>query len=278
MLKLCELLDLAKIKLGHFKIHCATCPANSLNAPLTAYLDGKFQEWQEWQSRRNFKCDRIISLIHLTADKWLFVGVWNVLDVKANVPRLNSSKLWFKYSTSEVPGLEHLAGKTIISFKRGFRNPYPLGKNNADKLLVAQILEERMTMKDFPGYSSVLLTHDELRYIVTHNLTSWQSALKSVAGIYLVTDTSCGKHYVGSAYGIDGLWGRWQFYADPSSSHGNNVELKDLLKKSGHTHAKHFQFSILEICDRLATEVEVFARESHWKSALYSREFGYNSN
>jgi hypothetical protein len=273
MLKLCELLNLAKVNLGRFKIHCAT---GTENPPLTAYFDGKFQEWQEYQRQRNFDCDKIVSLIHLAGDKWLFVGVWNVLGVKARVPRPNSSESWFKYSTSELPGLDHLAGRTIISFKRTFRASYLIGKKFANQLLVAQILEDRMSVVDFPGYSSVLLTHDELRYIVTHNLTSWRAALKSVAGVYLISDKSCGKHYVGSAYGTDGLWGRWNLYAN--LPHGNNAELKELLKQHGDIHAKHFQFSILEICDMMATKDEVLARESHWKSALCSRLFGYNSN
>jgi hypothetical protein len=270
MLKLCELLGLAKVNLGHFKIHCAT---GVDKPPLAAYFEGKFQEWQECQRKRNFTCDKIVSLIHLNRDQWLFVGVWNVLGVK---PRSDSSESWFEYSTSEVLGLDHLAGKTIVSFKRTFRNSYLIGKSYQDQLFVTQILEERMSLGDFPGYSSVLLSHKELRIIVTHNLTSWRSALKSVAGIYLVTDKSCGKQYVGSAYGIDGLWGRWCLYA--LFPHGNNTELKDLLKQRGDAHAEHFQFSILEICDVKMAKEEVFARESHWKSTLCSRLFGYNSN
>jgi hypothetical protein len=275
MLKLCELLNLAKVELGHFKIHCATLSPDNPTPPLTAYFDGEFQGWQNKQNQRNFICEKIVSLIQLeeSKDKWLFVGVWNVDSVKK---RSYAKKPWFEYSTSEVPGLEHLAGKTIVSFKRNFRASYLIGKNFADQLLVVQILEEPMAMEDFPGYSSVLITHDELRHIVTHNLTSWRSALKSVAGIYLITDTSCGKHYVGSAYGIDGLWGRWNLYAD--KPHGRNAELRNLLKKRGDVHAKYFQFSILEICDVIATKEEVLARESHWKSALSSRLFGYNSN
>jgi hypothetical protein len=275
MLKLCELLDLAKVRLGDFKIHCATPNRDNPTPPLTAYFDGTFQEWQSRQNQQNFiNCEKIVSLIRLEdVDKWLFVGVWNVHGVKE---RSWAKKPWFEYATSEVPGLEHLAGKTIVSFSRNFRNSWPFGEKYADQLLVAQILEERMAMEDFPGYSSVLITHDELRHIVTHNLTSWRSALKSVAGIYLITDTSCGKHYVGSAYGIDALWGRWNLYAD--KPHGHNAELRNLLKKRGDAHAKHFQFSILEICDVIATKEEVLARESHWKSALSSRLFGYNSN
>lgn len=270
MLKLCDLLSLAKVDLGHFKIHCAT---GWSNPPLIAYFDGKFQQWQEYQNRKNFECDKVISLIHWRSDKWLFVGVWQILGV---TPKTDSIKSWFEYSTSEIPGLDHLAGKTIISFKRTFRASYLVGKRYADQLVVSQLLSERMSIGDFPGYSSVQLSYDQLRHVVTHTRESWWAALKSVSGVYLILDTSCGKHYVGSAYGVEGIWGRWCLYA--TAAHGNNTELRMLLRERGDDHAKYFQFSILEICDVMATREEVLSRESHWKLALGSRKFGYNSN
>ncbi len=270
MLKLCDLLSLANVKLGRFKIHCATAFGSS---PLDAFFDGKFKQWQEHQARRNFGCDNIISLIHLRGDKWLFAGVWTVLGV---TPRTNGGSSWFEYSTSEVSGLDHLTGRVVVSFTRDFRAAYLKGLRYADQLLVSQLLNERMSQGDFPGYSSVLVSYEQLRRIVTHDIATWRAALKSVAGIYLIADTSCGKHYIGSAYGIEGIWGRWSAYA--SFPHGNNKELVDLLKVKGEDHAKYFQFSILEICDPLTTNDEVLSRETHWKNALLSRQFGYNSN
>jgi hypothetical protein len=270
MLKLCDLIALANVQLGHFKIHCAT---GWSDPPLIAFFDGRFKEWQEHQTRRNFGCDKIVSLIHRYSDKWLFAGVWSVLGV---TPKTNGHKSWFQYSTSEVPGLDHLAGRVIVSFSRPGRQSYLQGSKYADQLTVSQILEERMSMSDFPGFSSVRITYDELRHIVNRDLSTWRSALKSVAGVYLVADTSCGKHYVGSAYGTDGIWGRWRVYA--SIAHGNNAELRDLLAAKGDPHAKHFQFAILEICDIMATHDEVLSREAHWKNALLSRTFGYNAN
>lgn len=269
-LRLCDLLKLANVNLGHFKIHLAT---GWPNPPLIAYFDGKFKVWQEYQNRRNFQCDTIVSLIHLHSNKWLFVGVWRIEGVAA---RSNPEKSWFEYSTTEVSGLEHLSGRTIVEFSRNFRASYLQGSRYADQLAVAQILEDRMSMADFPGYSSVVISFDQLRHIVARDLTAWRAALKSVAGVYLVTDGSCGKLYVGSAYGTDGIWGRWSAYA--GTLHGNNKELKELVTKMGEAHSKHFQFSILEICDIMDTQDEVLARESHWKNALRSREFGYNSN
>ena len=84
------------------------------------------------------------------------------------------------------------------------------------------------------------------------------------------------KALIGSAYGEGGIWGRWCVYA--SVGHGNNKELRDLLAEKGESHATNFRFSILEVLDILATDKEVLEREVHWKNALMSKEFGYNSN
>jgi hypothetical protein len=37
----------------------------------------------------------------------------------------------------------------------------------------------------------------------------WKTALEHAKGVYLITDTSNGKRYVGSAYGVTGIWSRW---------------------------------------------------------------------
>lgn len=54
-----------------------------------------------------------------------------------------------------------------------------------------------------------------------------KAALSSVKGFYLVSDVTTGKHYVGSAYGDQGIWSRWSAYID--SGHGGNVELCELV-------------------------------------------------
>lgn len=269
-LRLCDLIKLAHVELGHFKIHLAT---GWPNPPLEAYFEGKFKQWQEYQNRRNFQCDHVVSLIHLRGDKWLFVGVWQVQGVTA---KKNPTKSWFEYSTREVPGLEHLSGRVIVEFSRSFRASYLQGSRFADSLLVSQVLEERMSMADFPGYSSVIITFAQLRHIVGRDLAAWHSALRSVAGVYLITDLKHGKHYVGSACGTGGIWDRWSVYA--SNCHGGNRELRALLAGLGAAHAHNFQFSILEICDPMQTEDQVRSRENHWKTVLRTREFGYNAN
>lgn len=71
MIKLMDLIRLAGITMGRYKVHCAT---GSNPTPLEAFYDGNFKKWQEAQNKRNFQCDRVLSLIHMGTDKWLFAG------------------------------------------------------------------------------------------------------------------------------------------------------------------------------------------------------------
>ena len=56
------------LNLENYKVHLAT---GLEYAPLTAFFEGKFKEWQADQSRKNFECDMVIGLIELDKYKWL---------------------------------------------------------------------------------------------------------------------------------------------------------------------------------------------------------------
>ena len=100
------------------------------------------------------------------------------------------------------------------------------------------------------------------------NLT-WIKALSSVNGIYLIQDTLSGKLYVGSAYGEQGIYGRWSTYAQ--NGHGGNLELQSL-------DSSNFVFSILEIVPATTTVDGVIEYENRWKEKLGTRQFGLNKN
>ena len=51
-LRLLDLLRLANVDLGHFKIHLAT---GRDDPPLTAYYDGRFKAWQERQNGKKLR-------------------------------------------------------------------------------------------------------------------------------------------------------------------------------------------------------------------------------
>jgi len=269
MIKLTDLIRLLGVELHDFKIHCAT---GSNPTPLEEFFDGAFQEWQEDQNQENFKCQQIISLIHLHDHRWLFAGVYEVLGVK---PGWRKERC-FKYETRPLPGLDDLTGRAIIWFEKTFRASYLRGPKYADRLQLLAILDRRMTIGDFPGFNQIRLSYCLLRTVVNQANPSWKTVLSNVSGVYLVTDTTTGKHYVGSAYGGEGVWQRWLSYV--KSGHGGNKELRELLQTKGEDHVMHLQFSLLEVCDLNSGEDYVIDRETHWKKVLMSREFGLNKN
>lgn len=90
-----------------------------------------------------------------------------------------------------------------------------------------------------------------------------------MVGIYLITDTSDGRHYVGKADGLESIRQRWSAYA--TNGHGGDVELKGL-------DPSHFRFSLLRVFDPATPTRDIDIAESHFKMALDSRRHGLNRN
>lgn len=128
----------------------------------------------------------------------------------------------------------------------------------------------------FPGFDELVLSFGELQSIIEDSrYESWRQILKSVQGIYLISDTKSGKLYVGKADGSERIMGRWSAYA--KTGHGGNVALRE-LNEVDMSHRNHFQFSILRVFSPGASTAEIDAAENHYKRALLSREFGLNRN
>jgi hypothetical protein len=73
------------------KIHLAC--SNGIDDPLQVFLAGKFDEWQAWQTKRNFERPLVLSLIALPQPaQWLFAGVH---DVMGSPRRQESCRLCF---------------------------------------------------------------------------------------------------------------------------------------------------------------------------------------
>jgi hypothetical protein len=268
--KLIDLIKPVNVKLGTFKIHCAT---GKNPTPLEAFFRNEFKQWQEQQNQKNFQCEQIISLIGLNSGKWLFAGIYLV---RGFVTRYINGKKRYIYSTKEVKGLEHLTGRVVVEFDKKFRASYLRGEKYYDRLCVSEIRSQRMTIGNFPGYDSISITFYMLQTIVQEDNPSWKAALSNVSGIYVVADNASGKLYVGSASGGQGLWERWVSYS--KNGHGGNKEIKALVKHKGLRYSSHFQFSVLEVCDLKASDDHIISRENHWKQILLTREFGLNKN
>lgn len=248
------------------KVHLACW--NRHEHPLDVFFAGRFQAWQEQQARRNFDCEHVVSLIDLGRSRWLFVGVYDVIS-RVDHPTWPGHHL---YSTQLRPGLDELIGRVVVEHVRS-RASYIWLKPEV-KLPILEIRGKKITVGEFPGYNAVLIRHPTLRVITEQVIPSWFAALKNIKGVYLITDTTSGKHYVGKASGDVGIWQRWCAYAD--NGHGGNQRLKELLTMKGADHMRHFQYSILEIADTHASDQDILNRESHWMRVLQTHKFGLN--
>lgn len=137
-----------------------------------------------------------------------------------------------------------------------------------------------IAIEKFNGYQNVSITHKELREIVSNNELSWKLALSSVKAVYVITDTKTGKLYIGSAYGdSQGLWQRWECYADFKDLTGGNKEFEVLVKEKGKNYIKdNFKYSILEIFDTKTKQEYILERENYWKNVFETKKFGMNWN
>ncbi|MGM0583220.1 MAG: GIY-YIG nuclease family protein [Pseudomonadota bacterium] len=118
---------------------------------------------------------------------------------------------------------------------------------------------------DFPGFARFASTIEELPVLPA----SWQGALGSVRGVYLLVCPRTGEQYVGSAYGEEGFRGRWSAYV--ANGHGHNRLLMNRPRAN-------YSVSILEVASPDMGPEDIIARETEWKSKLGSRAHGLNAN
>ena len=175
------------------------------------------------------------------------------------------------YEYEELSKYEKYFGRVIVKYKNTSqnlsRNALPL----IEECEVYQVLPDIFDNDIFPGYDNIKLSWSELSRILDKE--SWKTALQNQKGVYLITDSSNGKMYVGSAYGENMLLGRWKNYV--TNGHGGNTEFKEL---SFEYIKQYFTYSILEIFKSTIEDQIIINRESWWKEILQTRSFGYNKN
>lgn len=255
------------------KIHLA-CYDQKFN-PLDEFKAGRFANWQSHQTRRNFDCKQVIGLIDFDRiggkDTWLFAGLFQV-NGAAEPPNADHPDHYL-YNTTLLPNQDDIIGRIVVHYRRTSRASY-LWYEDAIKFPIDEIRAKPVSVKEFTGFANVLLMHADLQHIMQHAAPEWKMALSHTKGIYVITDTQSGKHYVGQAAGDGGFWQRWSNYA--AAGHGNNVQLKALLNEQGAAHAAHFQYAILETMPIYTSDAEINAREQHWMRVLHTRTHGLN--
>lgn len=210
----------------------------------------------------------LASFVGTPLDETVFVALYEILDVK-RAPRGMLDPISRKdigghnlYDLARIKSLETYQGKLIIEWGPGYR-AWVQRASAKDKA----IIEMRRTVIDppFPGFLEFRKRLSEL----IHVPMAWRQALSSVSGIYLLTCPVSKKHYVGSANGTTGFWGRWENYV--ANGHGGNRRMLGLT-------AADYQVCILEVAASSTRTDDLLKMESLWKQKLMSRQWGLNGN
>ncbi|WP_417379961.1 GIY-YIG nuclease family protein [Gimesia sp.] len=244
-------------------------------SPYELWRDDR-QRFELYQSHQSFgnriKIDHPYwaSFVGTPSNETLFVGIYSVCykGVLANdIPAPHTHNILEAgscdaYELSLLPEFADLDGKLYIDWGLGTRS-WIQRADNKNK----PITEIRTEFKepDFPGFLQFVSPLSKLDTLPP----GWISSLKATSGVYLLTCPKTKEQYVGSAYGKDGFWGRWQRYI--IDGHGGNIALKS-------RDPSDYQVCILETAGTALTSDEIIHMESLWKAKLQSREMGLNRN
>jgi hypothetical protein len=244
---------------------------------------GWLEFYQSTQSRRIFECELIVSFIGLEGTRARFWGVYRVLGSKlardvspppgCPYPEFLSADGYY-YELEKVGGFEALEDRIVIEWGSSSLAWHQWLRDN-DKEVI-EILPKGY-VREFPGYLDFVLSYDELVGIISSPDANreWHRMLSAVAGVYLITDVKTGTQYVGSAYGEDGILGRWAVYA--RNPHGGDRRLEELLDGQP-AYERNLRYTILQTLPRTLTQNEVIAYEALYKRKLGTRAFGLNLN
>lgn len=248
------------------------------------WLDGKIELYQAFQGRDVFNCDYIISFIGEGNDKARFIGIYDVISKKnakdCSLSEEEKAEVFageanFFYELKKRPGYEKLENSVIISW--GGSQQWHHRVDNTTKE-VWQIYPSGF-YSDFPGTEKIMLSFSELCFILKNKEANkdWYATLSNLNGVYLILDKLTGKQYIGSAYGHEGIWGRWTEYMNTNGT-GNNKQLEELISEDSNYAIKNFQYTLLRALPKALTKDQVIAQEAFLKNCLGARAFGLNSN
>lgn len=239
--------------------------------------DGVFDVYQAEQDpdKRPFhKCQVILSFVGIEGNQAEFYGAYRVLDSRkfrdddfAGMPdylllahKDGKPRIW--YELVEMPEFSNLRGRLIVQWNS------TRGWVQTKDLDVHELLP-RGNVIPFPGYQDAVLTWSELKTIINSPRVhrDWKTALSASPGIYRIVDHASGKTYIGAAYGVENLWGRWSHYA--RTGDGGNLLLKDL-------DPNNFQWSIIRTLSGSMSAKEVIHIEKTEMRKHGSKAIGLN--
>lgn len=268
-MELSSLIQLSE--LTKYKLHAAR--SNGTHEPLEVFLKDRdeWHLWNSWQGNKNeFNRELVLSIIKFypEQDTWLFGGVYEVIS-RGTEKNAHSYKVQLSSQGQDLIGRLKLTGTLP-------RNRALILESFYNNLTVSEILKKPYDGEIFPGYEKVRVEFSMLDIIYKNQLMDWKTALRNIAGVYLIADKKTGKQYVGSATGSVGIWSRWETYM--LTGHGGNKlligpsEIDPLYAKD------NFVMTLLEWYPSKIDNNYVIERENYWKEALLTRLHGYNSN
>ncbi len=224
-------------------------------------------------------CDVIVSFLVLENNLAEFWGVYQVRDWRAftkddvnRAPKIlgiesafdykGNERIW--YDLEEITEFRPLRNRLVVQWLS------TRGWVQKKDLEIYELLPPVHAIP-FPGYQDTILSFDELKLIFSNPRAhkDWKAALEANAGIYRIVDMSTGEMYIVSAYGYEGLWGRWKNYA--MTGHGGNKLLKG-------RDPNHFLWSVVRTVSRTMSERDVIKIEAVEKLKHGSRVHGLNDN
>jgi hypothetical protein len=246
------------------------------------------EEYQSYQHQRAFRnCKYIISFLGGEHNSGIFYGIFENTGIIENdkLPPYPITLMHltdppipeksFYLNLRRLTQFDKYSNRLIINWMapRGWFHTYGKVKNKE----VIKILPFNY-VKNFPGLMNIRIDFDELKKIINNpgSHEDWYNSLTRLQAVYMILDKNTGNQYVGTTYGKNGLWQRWETYIKGDKT-GNNVKLTELKEKNPEFY-KNFQYSILEVLSKTATENECTRIESIWKDKLGSRAFGLNDN
>ncbi len=270
-------IDLSRTKLVRHNISNDTIAHN--------YPLGYIEIYQRIQPENKFKnTDYVLSFLGDEGTKGKYLGCYKLngfepyktellpIDFYLGSETFSNCVMW---NMERTDILSDWIDRLVIDWGKGTINWCQNGTTEKEILYISPSVSEI----EFTSYDQILIPYQTLRTIVYNRkqFHEWENKLSAIAGIYLITDTKTGKHYVGSASGEDGgIWQRWSDYAH--TKHGGNSQLVKLIATDP-DYSNNFLYSILEVFPIKRDKHEVLEYEQLYKRKLQSLiPFGLNEN
>jgi hypothetical protein len=231
------------------------------------------------------KAKYLASFLRFGSRDGLFVGLYEVVDIKERSlvdlaqdraiielvelgmedPRVGQEgrSLVADFDLRRTDWHQEWIGRLVVEWPPGRNYTRWAGRN---EFLIKALTQESLLIPPMPSWSELSLSCSEIALLPN----SWRARLSEWRGIYLITDVSDRRAYVGSAYGSENILQRWLNYS--RSGHGGNKLLRE--RNPG-----NFVFSILQRVSPDMPPSEVVAIENSWKIRLRTRSpDGLNDN